>query len=165
MNKTKFMKWFDLRKFGFSDFERRALWFLIILIIIGATIRYVRHRHWADRIDLWVETADRHQSSIETPTYQKPTVENPLNLNYAVKTELEMLFGIGPKKADQIIQFRQDCGNFESVDDLMKVSGIGPKTVERLREIVTVIAPDDPIQSDHSTQNDSLPTGLLEPVP
>ena len=48
------------------------------------------------------------------------------------------LSGIGPGKARGIIAYRDDNGTFAQVEDLDNVRGIGPKTVEKLREYVRV---------------------------
>lgn len=61
-----------------------------------------------------------------------------LNINRASPTELENLPGIGPALAARIVAFREAHGPFASVDDLVRVSGIGPKTIDRLRDLVTV---------------------------
>ncbi|MCF6514889.1 hypothetical protein GSH19_01760 [Lactobacillus sp. S2-2] len=61
-----------------------------------------------------------------------------VNLNSAEKSSLTTLNGIGDKKADQIIDFRKQNGPFNSVDDLKKVPGFGDKTVDNLREFVSV---------------------------
>lgn len=46
--------------------------------------------------------------------------------------------GIGEQKAKSIIEFRDTNGKFQSVDDLLQISGIGEKTLERFREMVIV---------------------------
>lgn len=56
-----------------------------------------------------------------------------LNVNTASAAELEALSGIGPAKAEAIVEYRDTNGPFASVDDLMQVSGIGEATVEQLR--------------------------------
>ncbi|WP_252899449.1 ComEA family DNA-binding protein [Lactococcus fujiensis] len=45
---------------------------------------------------------------------------------------------MGPKKAQDIIDYRTQNGNFASVDDLGKISGFGAKTVAKLKESITV---------------------------
>lgn len=61
-----------------------------------------------------------------------------VNLNTATETELQTLSGIGPKKAADIIAYRDQNGGFKAVEDLKNVSGIGDKTFERLAPLVTV---------------------------
>lgn len=56
----------------------------------------------------------------------------PVNINSADATTLsESLSGIGQKKAEAIVQYRMDNGEFESLSDLTNVKGIGEKTVEK----------------------------------
>lgn len=64
-----------------------------------------------------------------------------VNINTASESELTALPGIGPAKAKAIAAYRAQHGAFKSVDDLAKVSGIGGKTVERLKSQATVEAP------------------------
>ena len=61
-----------------------------------------------------------------------------LNVNTASAAELEALSGIGPAKAEAIVEYRSANGHFASVDDLSQVSGIGAATVEQLRGELTV---------------------------
>ncbi|WP_125607609.1 helix-hairpin-helix domain-containing protein [Lapidilactobacillus bayanensis] len=61
-------------------------------------------------------------------------VPNKVNLNQADVTQLQQVSGIGPKKAADIIAYRETEGPFKSVDDLTKVSGIGDKTLAKIRE-------------------------------
>lgn len=62
----------------------------------------------------------------------------PLNLNTASQTDLESLPGIGPAKATDIITYRDQVGAFKTVDDLLNVAGIGPSTVDAIREYLVV---------------------------
>jgi competence protein ComEA len=61
-----------------------------------------------------------------------------VNINSASATELETLSGIGEVLAGTIIEYRDQNGPFASVDDLLDVSGIGPATLEEIRDQVTV---------------------------
>ena len=61
-----------------------------------------------------------------------------VNLNRASTIELETLPGIGPATAAEIVNDRSVNGPFSSVDDLVRVSGVGPATVEKLRDVVSV---------------------------
>jgi competence protein ComEA len=62
----------------------------------------------------------------------------PIDLNTASQAELESLPGIGPVTAQAILVFRDQNGLFETIEDLQKVPGIGEKTFESLRELVTI---------------------------
>ena len=55
-----------------------------------------------------------------------------VNLNTATADQLETLPGVGKQKAAAIVEYRQTHGNFESVEDLAQVKGIGAKMLEKL---------------------------------
>ncbi|AKP66447.1 helix-hairpin-helix domain-containing protein [Companilactobacillus ginsenosidimutans] len=61
-----------------------------------------------------------------------------VNINTASPDDFKDVSGIGPKKAEKIIDFREKNGNFEKLEDLTKVSGIGAKTIDSLRDSLTV---------------------------
>lgn len=61
-----------------------------------------------------------------------------ININKAIEAELTQLPGIGPSKASSIIQHRSEHGNFQVIDDLKKVTGIGEKTFEQLKDLIDV---------------------------
>lgn len=64
----------------------------------------------------------------------------PLELNTATAADLEMLPGIGPALAGRIAESRDAAGPFVKVEDLLRVHGIGPRTLQRLRKLVSVSA-------------------------
>ena len=61
----------------------------------------------------------------------------PINLNTATKAELDTLPGIGPALADRIIEYRQKNGPFQRAEDIKKVSGIGDKVYENIKDRIT----------------------------
>jgi competence protein ComEA len=61
-----------------------------------------------------------------------------MDLNSATGHDFEGLPGVGPKLAERILAYRRSIGAFHSLDELQSVKGIGNKTFERIRPLVTV---------------------------
>lgn len=61
-----------------------------------------------------------------------------VNINTATAAEFETLPGIGPALAQRIVEYRQAHGPFARIEDLKKVSGIGDKMFERIKDLITV---------------------------
>ncbi len=64
--------------------------------------------------------------------------EAPIDVNAATHEELQKVPGIGPAMAQRIVDWREQHGNFDRLDDLLDVRGIGVKTLEKLRPFLTV---------------------------
>ncbi len=79
-------------------------------------------------------------SETESTTSQssKETTAGKVNINTAGLTELTTLTGIGEVKGQAIIDYRTEHGPFASVDELTNVSGIGDKTLAKIRDQITV---------------------------
>lgn len=73
-------------------------------------------------------------SAIEEPKGVAAASLGPININTASKEVLMTLPGIGPSYAEKILAGRP----FSSIDELAKVKGIGPKTMEKLRPLVSI---------------------------
>ncbi|WP_448375176.1 ComEA family DNA-binding protein [Fervidobacterium sp.] len=61
-----------------------------------------------------------------------------ININTANTEELQKLPGIGPSKAQAIVDYRNANGPFKSVEEIKNVKGIGEKTFEKLKTLITV---------------------------
>lgn len=61
-----------------------------------------------------------------------------ININRANSAQLQTLYGIGPSKAKEILAYRKSHGAFKTVDELVNVKGIGPKTLAKMRSQVTI---------------------------
>jgi len=66
------------------------------------------------------------------------SVPGKVNLNTADAAALETLPRIGPSMAERILAWRETNGRFASIEDLLNVSGVGEKTFEALKSLVTV---------------------------
>ena len=72
------------------------------------------------------------------PAAAPPPVEGVVNVNVATAQQLELLPGVGPARAKAIVEYRKAEGPFERLEGLLKVSGIGPRALERLRPFVVL---------------------------
>jgi len=107
-----------------------------------------------DRINLAAKLQDGDQvqvpaqseSAATDPTSTQKTGEQSkegttftiVNLNTASQEELETLPGIGPVTAGKIIDYRLTNGDFGIIEEIQKVSGIGPATYENIKNLITV---------------------------
>lgn len=98
-----------------------------------------------DQQSLYVPTMEEWEAESQGPQAnvvgsQAPLVSSPnsgkVNINQADLAQLETLPGIGAKKAQAIIDYRTANGSFHSLEDLGKVKGIGPKMLDKLRDLV-----------------------------
>lgn len=65
----------------------------------------------------------------------------PIDINTADKETLMAVKGVGERRAEAIISYREQFGPFKTVEQLMEVDGIGPATLDANRELLTVGAP------------------------
>ena len=89
-----------------------------------------------------------------TPS-EAPASETRIDLNSATVEQLIQLPGIGPVIARRIVEYRTEHGPFTSVEEVLNIKGIGPKRFERIKDLITVIPPEDVrdiIQRDASGQ-------------
>jgi comEA protein len=74
----------------------------------------------------------------EVDTGSPTNVMFPINLNTADEATLQLLPGIGPAYSKRIVTYRLENGSFNSVEEITNIRGIGPKTLQKLRPIVTL---------------------------
>lgn len=76
--------------------------------------------------------------SPEAEEESAPLTQERVDINTAGKEELMSLSGIGEALAQRIIDYREENGPFESVTDITKVSGIGARKYEAIKDFITV---------------------------
>ena len=94
-------------------------------------IEYEMGKTKADRIK---ETISLQNTLFNVTDFQIGKV----NINTATVTQLQRLEGIGEKRAQDIIDYREQNGPFKSIEDIMNVSGIGEKTYEKFKDNIEV---------------------------
>lgn len=84
------------------------------------------------------QTQAANEAAQPTDTTINGTQSSLININSASLTELQTLSGIGPAKAQAIITYREKNGPFGKIDDIKKVSGIGPASFENIKDHISV---------------------------
>lgn len=93
----------------------------------------------ADGVQVYVARRGETIGAVPTaPPASDPGVPSAININTADAVALEQIPGIGPVRAQAIIEYRTQIGSFESIDQLLEVTGIGPATLESMRPYVTL---------------------------
>lgn len=101
-----------------------------LLVVAGVLlVALMGLRTWSSHTD------DRSAEILQT---NKPDITYRIDVNSAPAAELQQLHLIGPVRSSQIVEDRELNGEFESVDDLQRIKGIGPKTVEKNRRWIRV---------------------------
>ena len=116
--------------------EKLMVRFLMGALILGVLIGYGRKTWFKDSITI-SESVEIQRAGISS-VLESRGQSGTENINIDSKTELMSLPGIGPKTAENIMLFRQDHGDFQSIEDLTQVKRIGIKTLDRLREKITI---------------------------
>jgi competence protein ComEA len=129
--------------------ERTVLIFLIVVLLAGVGINLVkRARQQTNLKQITIAIHPATDSSLPTP-HSTPDSSSLaasslaassllINLNTASAAELDLLPGIGPALSQRIIDYRKSHEAFRSKEELMKVSGIGPKKYAAVKDKVTV---------------------------
>jgi competence protein ComEA len=142
----------------FSLQERRFLLFLLTAFLIGCAVTWYRNSRGDATLEKWLA---RHkemsrelssQQALRTTLPEKTAAAAPpqglaerkqrliarLNINTASAEELAALERIGPVMAARIIAHRQEHGPFRTIEGLQEVKGIGPGTLAKIRDRITV---------------------------
>ncbi|PQZ58590.1 MULTISPECIES: helix-hairpin-helix domain-containing protein [Bacillus] len=72
----------------------------------------------------------------EGTTFSKS--EGKVQINTASKEQLEKITGIGSRKAESILKYREEHGPFQKIDDLLEIDGIGAKSLEKIKDQIII---------------------------
>jgi len=91
----------------------KSFWVLILAILIGSVLQ------------------SRFCFSVEQ-------VEGKVNINTATEAQIALLPGLGPKLATEVVNYRTNNGGFKTIEDIKKVSGVGDKKFEKIKDYVVL---------------------------
>ncbi|HEY4509442.1 MAG TPA: helix-hairpin-helix domain-containing protein [Candidatus Paceibacterota bacterium] len=77
-------------------------------------------------------------SNPEPPPPPPPVLEEKININTANLEELDQITGVGPAIAQRVIDYRNQNGPFQTIEEIKNVSGIGDITFEKMKDEITV---------------------------
>lgn len=116
---------------------------LTVLFLTGLTVRHVQEQQIppvavdslvAQPVDVPGDTDTETRSSVRP----SPSPENPLDINAASRNALQTLPGIGPSLSERIVEYRSTQRPFQRIEELRRVRGIGPKTLNDLHPKIVV---------------------------
>jgi competence protein ComEA len=112
----------------FTREERAVVLFLTATVLLGSAVMIAKRVNpsLAPDLSTGTEVGSAQPEAEPAPSW-------PIDVNRAGPEELERLPGVGPVKAAEIARVREERGAFRSLEDLLDVKGIGPKTLEGLR--------------------------------
>jgi comEA protein len=136
--------------------QLRGVWFIVIVFSISVVLHYGKMLFFpaggydfselekefsrladsiaASQAQVTPPVKGEKHDEAETVTWQK----FPVNINAAGSEQLQYLPRIGPSMAARILEYRNQNGPFQSKEDLMNVRGIGPKTFQKLKNLITL---------------------------
>ncbi len=87
-----------------------------------------------DQMILYVPNKDEQVQ--EAAAFSKK--EGEIQINAASKEQLEKITGIGSRKAESILKYREEHGPFQKIEDLLEIDGIGVKSLEKIKDQIIV---------------------------
>ncbi len=119
-----------------SDRKHELILFGVAMLISAVLILY--NTFTAPDLKLRTDTQSISRSFSAAPPVVSQESAIIVNINSADIDELTLIKGIGEAKASAIIDYRTENGLFESVEELVNVSGIGEKLLKKIYPYVTV---------------------------
>jgi comEA protein len=130
------------RKNIFSRGDILAVLILIACLLLGGALIILQKSSRQLPPELLIETvkqaSNKHQESAPSSSRESAPMRLLININSAPSDSLELLPGIGPVFASRIIDYREAHGAFESLDELTCITGIGPKTLDKIEKYITL---------------------------
>lgn len=139
----------------FDEFIFKYRWFvgvgLVIIIIAGLSLIFYdknkghkfnqENQQIAElnqQNELLRQQLSQQTQQVAGAATQAENQSDKININTASAEDLDTLPGIGPARAADIIAYREENGSFQNIEELKNVKGIGDKSFEDLKDLITV---------------------------
>lgn len=141
-------------RIGLTRHERLVIFFLIFFAVLGFGIKlYKNSSLYPNQKETTVahldslrqefleksrQITEKDSSEVSQSGKNRTDILQKININKATLAELTQLPRIGPGLGKRIIRFREENGDFRKPGDIVKVRGIGPKTFDEIKHLITV---------------------------
>ena len=142
-------------KKSFQKFKKTAILIIAVIFLVQKSFVYFQEKKETNEIVFYTLPS---QSQTQTVTRQiaedekeadvtntstseiQVSKENgdKININTASAVELQKLYRIGPAISERIIEYRQSYGDFETIEEIKEVKGIGDKIFEQIKDQICV---------------------------
>jgi competence ComEA-like helix-hairpin-helix protein len=120
-----------------SEGKLNQFWALITLLLIAVIVigGIIVWQHYRPTPPIEITLTDKSEATVVVGPADEP---QKIDINRAEAWLLEALPGIGPSKAQAIIDYRQQNDGFSDITEITQVPGIGPSIYEDIKELITV---------------------------
>lgn len=87
-----------------------------------------------DQMLLYIPSKNESEQGMFTSSKE----DGKIRINTAVKEQLEKITGIGSRKAESILKYREEHGPFQKIEDLLEIDGIGAKSLEKIKDQIII---------------------------
>ena len=123
----------------FTKKEKNIILVVALILLLGAVGFVIRKVINKQRILRSSDIKMKNTFQREDENREESTLpDKPVNINTAGLMEFEALPYLGMERSKDIIEYRDKNGPFKSLDELTNISGIGPKTLDKLKPLITL---------------------------
>lgn len=87
-----------------------------------------------DQMLLYIPSKNESEQGMFTSSKE----DGKIRINTAAKEQLEKITGIGSRKAESILTYREEHGPFQKIEDLLEIDGIGAKSLEKIKDQIII---------------------------
>lgn len=120
----------------FTKKEKNIILVIALVLLLGALGFLVRKVIKKQRVLGTADVKVKESFSREEENMDGSELQGPVNINTAGLMEIEALPYLGMERARDIIEYRDKNGPFKDLDELTNISGIGPKTLEKIKPLI-----------------------------